>query len=175
LICVALNILEMKQGVGMDQDKPKAGRTVAWGHLVLLVIIVGSALAYLIDARGTSLKLNNLALVQPAAIMTFILAAIVLSQAFPHTDPGTDTPAVRAEMRAELWRVGLLAAAFGVFVFSLEKLGFDFATLMFVSSGLYLCGERRWWVIVLYSTVFTYLVVMGYQQLVPYPFPMMVL
>jgi hypothetical protein len=159
----------------MDQNKPKTRRTVAWGHLILLAIIVGSAVAYLIDARGTSLKLNNLALVQPAAIMTFILATIVLSQAFPPTDPETNIPEVRAAMRAELWRVGLLATAFGVFVFSLETLGFDLATLLFVSSGLYLCGERRWWVIALYSTVFTYLVVTGYQQLVPYPFPMMVL
>lgn len=159
----------------MEPQTTPPRRVIAWGHLLLLAIIVISALAYLIDARGTSLRTNNLALVQPAAIFIFILAAIVLSQAFPRRDPDLDTPDNRAAQRAELFRVALLAAAFGAFVFSLEVLGFDLATLLFVSGGLYLCGERRWWGIAAYSLPFTYLLVAGYQLLVPYPFPMMVL
>lgn len=150
-------------------------RSVEWGHLALIALMAGSAVAYLIDARGTSLNTSNLALVQPAAIVIFVLAAIILSQAFPKIDPESNTPEIRAVQRSDLWRVALLATAFGAFVFSLEVLGFDLATFLFVACGLYLCGERRAWVVGTYAAVFTVLVVTGYQQLVPYPFPMMVL
>ncbi|WP_341214325.1 tripartite tricarboxylate transporter TctB family protein [uncultured Limimaricola sp.] len=152
-----------------------SGRRIDWGHLALIALMAGCSLAYLIDARGTSLKTGNLALVQPAAIFVFILSAVVLSQAFPKRDPAEERPEIRAARRAETGRVALLAMAFGAFVFSLETLGFDLATFVFVACGLYLCGERRLWVIGLYALVFAYLVVTGYQMLVPYPFPMMVL
>ncbi len=154
-------------------DRDNARRRVEWGHLVLLALIIGSAIAYLLDARATSTATNNIALVQPTSVFVFILGLLVLSQAFPKTDG--DDAETRASERAELIRVGLLAAAFGVFILSLETLGFDLATLLFVAGGLYLCGERRVWVIALYALLFTLIVVSGYQWLVPFPFPMTVL
>lgn len=161
----------------MDQSRSKP--PIEWGHIVLILLISGSALAYLIDARSTSTATNNIALVQPAAIVVFILAAIVLAQAIrrPPADPDDAGPQDKSasDKRLELIRVGLLAAAFGAFALSLESLGFDLATLLFIAAGLYLCGERRVWVIGLYSVLFTLIVVSGYQMLVPFPFPMMVL
>jgi hypothetical protein len=158
------------------ETKPAQRRTVVWGHLVLLAFIVAVVVAYLLDARGTSLKLNNLLLVQPAAIVALILAALVLLQVFPRVSVEAKEDAVQRRLkRLELARVAMLATAFGLFVFSLEKVGFDVAIFIFVAIGLYICGERKLWVIALYSILFTLVVVYGYQKLVPYPFPLTVL
>src|SRR5690554_6828766 len=61
---------------------PKTRLAVDWGHLALLLVICAVVVAYLLDARATSLKVNNLLLVQPAAILALILAALVLPQCF---------------------------------------------------------------------------------------------
>ena len=159
----------------------KTGRSVDWGHLVLLALICGVVIAYLLDARGVSLKMNNLALVEPASIIALILAAVVLPQCFKRRpEPGAEGQDESAEAAPkESWRdlakVAALAAAFGAFTLSMESVGFDVATFVFVALGLWICGERRLWVIALFSVVFTTVVVLGYQTLVPYPFPLTVL
>jgi len=151
-------------------------RVVIWGHLLLLCVIATVILAYWLDARGTSLKINNLLLVQPAAILGLVLVALVLPQVFRKVSV-EDVPdaAARRQELLNVGRVALLAGAFGLFVFSLETIGFDIATFVFVAVGLYLCGEKKLWVIGVYSAIFTVLVVYGYQALVPYPFPLTVL
>lgn len=155
--------------------RKRSARSVDWGHLVLLGVIVSVVIAYLFDARATSLKTNNLLLLQPAAIIALVLAAFVLPQILRH-DPGEDEGAAEARARLiGLAKVGCLAAAFGIFVFSLETIGFDVGTFVFTATGLWLCGERRIWVIALYSGIFTAAVIYGYQQLVPYPFPLTIL
>ncbi len=149
---------------------------VDWGHLALLVFISGIVLGYLLDARATSLKLNNLLLVEPAAIIALILVAIVLPQCFRRVDDGaTPEEAEHRETLGELGKVASLAAAFGAFVLSLETIGFDIATFLFVAFGLFVCGERRLWVVVAFSAVFTAVIVYGYQALVPFPFPLKLL
>jgi len=149
---------------------------IEWGHLALLAAIVGVVVAYLLDARATSLRTNNLLLVQPVAILALVLAALVLPQIVRRL-PADEAPdaGARRRARAELLRIGLLAIAFGGFVFSLERIGFDVATFVFVALGLWICGERRPWVVGLYAAVFTASIIFGYQQLVPYPFPLSVL
>jgi hypothetical protein len=159
----------------------KTGQWVDWGHLLLLIFICGVVVAYLLDARAVSLKVSNLALIQPAAILALILAAMVLPQCFrrPPEDDTAEGAEEKVEAPKETWRdlgkVAALAAAFGAFALSLEAAGFDVATFIFVALGLWICGERRYWVIGLYSAVFTVVIVYGYQLLVPYPFPLLVL
>lgn len=154
---------------------------VEWGHLLLLLLICGVVVAYLLDARATSLRTNNLLLVQPASILALILAAIVLPQCFRRKkDTAEDeaaaepTPAAQESWR-DLGKIAALAAAFGAFAISLETIGFDVATFIFVALGVYICGERRLWLIGVFSAVFTAAIVYGYQLLVPYPFPLLVL
>ncbi|GAB4359476.1 MAG: hypothetical protein Kow00114_12420 [Kiloniellaceae bacterium] len=159
------------------ETPPQAGRRrVDWGHLALLLAICGVVAAYLLDARATSLKINNLLLVEPAAIIALILAAIVLPQCFPRkSEDGDGELQAPAENWRNLAKIGALAAAFGAFALSLEAAGFDVATFLFVALGLYICGERKLWVIALFSAVFTLVIVYGYQMLVPYPFPLLIL
>lgn len=158
------------------ETPPQAGqRRIDWGHLALLLVICGVVAAYLLDARATSLKINNLLLVEPAAILALILTAIVLPQCFRRTSEDGDVLAPPVENLRNLAKVAALAAAFGAFALSLETIGFDAATFLFVALGLYICGERKLWLIALFSAVFTLVIVYGYQMLVPYPFPLLVL
>jgi hypothetical protein len=156
---------------------PNTRRTVDWGHLALLLLICGVVIAYLLDARATSLKVNNLLLVEPAAIVALILAAMVLPQCFrrKEIDEADGEAAAPKESWLDLGKVAALAAAFGAFALSLETVGFDVATFVFTALGIYICGERRVWLIALFSAAFTAGIVYGYQLLVPYPFPLLVL
>jgi hypothetical protein len=159
----------------------KARLRVDWGHLALLSVFCGVTVAYLLDARATSLKTNNLLLVEPGAILLLVLAAIVLPQCFSRAaapaggPPAPADAAARRARRLELGKVAALAAAFGAFAFSLETIGFDVANFLFTAFGLYVCGERRLWAVGLFSAAFTLAIVYGYQLLVPYPFPLTVL
>lgn len=162
----------------------KTRRVVDWGHLALLLLICGVVTAYLLDARATSLRINNLLLVEPAAIIALILAAVVLPQCF-RRKPEEGEAEIEAEGKAEAaapkdsWRdlgkIAALASAFSAFALSLETVGFDVATFVFVALGIYICGERKLWLIAVYSAAFTAAIVYGYQLLVPYPFPLRVL
>ncbi len=164
-------------------------RVVDWGHLGFLAFMGVVVLAYLFDARAVSLKINNLLLVEPAAVIALVLIACVLPQCFkrpPLDNSGTtsdvvaaaDDPVVdqdSARQRRDLIKVGALAALLGIFTVFLEEIGFDVATFLFMALGLVLCGERKWWLVLLFSAAFTLFVVYGYSTLVPYPFPMRIL
>lgn len=161
----------------------KSGRiTVMWGHLLLLAIIAGVVIAYLLDARSVSLRPNNLLLVQPASIFALILVALVLPQCFRRVRPEEEAPADGDEADApppetlgDLARIFLLIASFTAFALSLEVVGFDVATWLFMIVALYICGERRWWVNLLTSTVFTVALIYGYGAIIPFPFKLTVL
>ncbi|NNU80168.1 hypothetical protein HMH01_06920 [Halovulum dunhuangense] len=152
----------------------KPARKVVWGHLALLSVIVVVIVAYLLDARAVSLRPNNLLLVQPASILGIILAAFVLPQCFPRTD-SPEVVEKAAETPLDLLRIFILIAALGGLAFSLETIGFDIATFGFMVIGLAVCGERRWWVNLGYSAIFTVLLIYGYGTITPFPFPLTVL
>ncbi|VVS98544.1 tripartite tricarboxylate transporter TctB family protein [Rhizobium sp. EC-SD404] len=152
----------------------KPGRRVVWGHLLLLTVIVGVVIAYLLDARGVSTRVNNLLLVQPAAILALILAALVLPGIFPKRgSPEEDE--LPKETKGDLLRVFALIGALAFLAFSLETIGFDIATFIFMVVALAICGERRIWVNLLFSVVFTVFLIYGYGTITPFPFPLTIL
>jgi hypothetical protein len=94
----------------------KTGQWVDWGHLLLLIFICGVVVAYLLDARAVSLKVSNLALIQPAAILALILAAMVLPQCFrrPPEDDTAEGAEEKVEAPKETWRdLGKVAGCAG--------------------------------------------------------------
>jgi Tripartite tricarboxylate transporter TctB family len=152
----------------------KSGRSVVWGHLILLTVIVGVVVAYLFDARGVSLRTNNLLLVQPAAILALVLAAFVLPGIFPRAE-ASEQSETSGETWGDLLRVFILIAALAGLAFLLEVVGFDIATFAFMVIGLAVCGERRWWVNLLFSALFTVFLIYGYGTITPFPFPLTIL
>lgn len=151
---------------------PKGKLTVMWGHLVLLAVIGTVVVAYLLDARATSLNTNNLLLVQPAALLAVALVVFVLPQCFRRVAPQDAPP---PERLGDLGKVAALAAAFGALALTLEVVGFDVATFVFMVVALFICGERRWWLNLGFSSVFTTLLIYGYGAVIPFPFPLTVL
>lgn len=147
---------------------------VAWGHLALLSVIVVTTIAYLFDARGVSTRTTNLLLVQPLAILCVVLAAIVLRGVVAPKEIEADTSAP-TETRMDLARCVALIAALGFLAFTLERIGFDVATFLFMAFSMAVCGERRWWVNLGFSAIFTVLLIYGYGTITPFPFPLTVL
>jgi hypothetical protein len=152
---------------------------VDWGHLVFVTLIAAAVLWYLLDARAVSLRLNNLLLVQPLALVTLALYLMIVPQCFRRADaepaaapaPAADdplAPALPTETKA-LIRIGILGAALGLFVFSLNVVGFDIAIFLFAVATMAICGERRPVPLVVYPLAVTFIVVYGFRALMPYP------
>jgi hypothetical protein len=141
---------------------------VAWGQLALVTALAGLALAYLLDARSVSLSVNNLLLLQPTALFVLALWVVIalgtVRRALPEKGPS------RRDWLG-FARVVSLVIAFGLFIASLERIGYDIAIALFVAAGLFIGGERRPLWLVLFPVVFSALVVLGFRALVPYPFP----
>jgi amino acid transporter len=141
---------------------------VAWGQLALVTALAGLALAYLLDARSVSLSVNNLLLVQPTALFVLALWVVIalgtVRRALPEEGPS------RRDWLG-FARVVAMVAAFGLFIASLERIGYDIAIALFVAVGLFIGGERRPLWLVLFPVAFAALVVLGFRALVPYPFP----
>ncbi|WP_291296750.1 tripartite tricarboxylate transporter TctB family protein [Elioraea sp.] len=142
---------------------------VAWGQLALVTALAAFALAYLVDARTVSLSVNNLLLLQPTAILVLFLWGVIAIGCVSRAPAGEASPAP-ADWRATLRVVGMVAA-FGFFILSLERVGYDIAMVLFVSAALWIGGERRPLVLVLFSLIFTAAAIFGFRALVPYPFP----
>jgi hypothetical protein len=143
-------------------------RRVAWGELALVTALAALALAYLVDARSVSLSMNNLLLLQPTAVLVLVLWAIIAWDCVSR--PAAAPPPAQGS-RAQRARPLVMVVAFGLFIASLERVGYDIAIAAFVAAGLVIGGERRPHVVVPFALVFAALVMLGFRALVPYPFP----
>jgi type IV secretory pathway TrbD component len=150
---------------------------VDWGHLVFATFIVAFVLWYLFDARSASLSVNNLLLVEPLAVFALLMYLLILPQCFRRSDtasvpqtPADDplAPALPTEARA-LIRIGILGGALGLFVFSLNTIGFDLAIWLFALVTMVICGERRPVPLAVYPLAVALVAVYGFRALMPYP------
>lgn len=149
-------------------------RKVVWGHLALLVLIAGTIITYLLDARAVSTRMTNLLLVQPLSIVALILVAFILPDIFVRPDT-EDAKRHEGETPADLGRYFALMGGLGLLAFLMERIGFDIATFLFMVFAMAVCGERRWLVNIVFSAVFTVLLIYGYGAITPFPFPLTVL
>lgn len=157
-----------------------ARQPVAWGQLALATLLAGIAAAYLFEARGVSRSPDNLLLLQPTAIIVLVLYVLLAIGCFRRAPVrAADAEAVETEVAAETWaetlRSGAMVASFGVFILTLELVGYDVAIWAFTTLGLYVCGERNKVALLVFPPVFTALMVLGFRALVPYPFPTTIL
>ncbi|MDQ3560442.1 MAG: hypothetical protein M3453_14915 [Pseudomonadota bacterium] len=151
---------------------------VDWAHLVFITLIAAFVIWYWFDARSVSLSVNNLLLVQPLAVFVLLMYILILPQCFRRADavdepaaPAVDdplAPTLPTEGK-ELARVGLLGLALGIFVFSLNTLGFDIAIWLFAVVTMLICGERRPIPLAVYPLAVAIVCVYGFRALMPYP------
>lgn len=165
------------------------GRNVSvdWGHLIVLLLIGGATSWYIMDARSVSTDTNNLLLIQPLAVVVLILIAVIVPQCFHYADPaaGTVDPAAADKAKdvkpADLMQIALpteraavlkmisMGGLLGLFVFSLQPLGFDIAIVLFCAIGMAICGERRPLPLIAFPVIVTLVTVYGFKALMPYP------
>lgn len=140
-------------------------RRVAWGQLGFVTLLAGGALAYLIEARGVSLNMANLLLLQPTVLVVLALWVVI---ALGCLRPAATGP---AESWADFARSAAMVAAFGIFIVSMDQVGFDLAVYGFTLVGIAMGGERRVLPLLIVPPVFTVVVILGFRWLLPFPFP----
>jgi hypothetical protein len=61
--------------------------------------------------------------------------------------------------------------SFALCIWGMFTFGFDISVFLFSLIALGICGERRWWVMLLFSSLATVILIKGYQLLVPFQMP----
>jgi hypothetical protein len=124
------------------------------GHLIWLLALAGFLVWYLLDARRSSPRVENLILVVPAVIVCLGLIVVIAIGELRRPRTSADRPATQpaaapvAAARGILgWilshREATLIALFGAYVLVLPVLRFEIASSAFIFLSLLLNGERR--------------------------------
>lgn len=131
-------------------------------HVAALVGFAGFVIWYALDAWRASPHVENTILIVPTSIIALLLIVAILPQAVrfekataPTTEEASPSkPAPWSERhRAELSAVGQMILL-GGFVFLIPVMGFDIATFVFVAASMFVMGERRWPLLLLYPALF---------------------
>lgn len=84
----------------------------------------------------------------PAAYPQFILALLAICAVGIIITPDDSTP----DAQQRDWRiVALVLATIGLYIFMLATIGYIVSTVVFVAVMALLSGERRWWLLSVYS------------------------
>ena len=124
--------------------------------------------AYGIDSYSASTEILNLILVLPLTIIVLVLCLI---QFVVELRDSTST----APARENVGEVAPVIGLFAVYVISLNWLGFDVGTALFVAAFLWLQGERRLPWLLGYSIALGFSLALFFSAMLPYPMPMLVL
>ncbi len=158
--------------------KIKAGRSVVVvdvPHLAVVTAITGFCLWYFLDARSASNTLENLLLIEPAAIGALILFFLILRDVVKVVhDPAAVPPARPPLPRIVRIRIIGCMALLAGYVASLDVIGFDAATVLYVGATLASLGERRPMALVALPLLFGIIVVYVFRRLVTVPVPTLI-
>jgi putative tricarboxylic transport membrane protein len=135
---------------------------------IVLLVLASLVVLYGYDAYSASSDVLNLILVLPviATVLVLCLAQFVVEL----RQANTETP-VRDSMLDTAPVIGL----FTFYVLTLEWLGFDIGTAVFVGAFLWLQGERRMRWLFAYSISLGFGLAMFFSTMLPYPMPMLIL
>ena len=148
-----------------QESKIKKSRVA---DFVVLLVLASLVTAYGIDSYSASTDVLNLILVLPLTVIVLVLCMI---QFVVELRNAKSTPPTRESMRG----VGPVIGLFAVYVISLNWLGFDVGTTLFVAAFLWLQGERRLPWLLGYSIALGFSLASFFSAMLPYPMPMLVL
>lgn len=154
--------------------RAKKKLSVDWGHLLTVMALGAWALWYLADLRSVSLRLENTLLVQPLVFILLLMLLAVVPQCLRKEDLPADLHPEVLD-RASFLKILALMVSFALCIWGMFTFGFDISVFLFCLVALAICGERRWWVILLFSSLATVILVKGYQLLVPFQMPNIIL
>ena len=134
---------------------------------VLTLIVAG----YLYDAYSASSHILNLILILPVGTLILVLCVVEFFTQMKAGAAGTKDVEEPEPVVTVLPVIGLFTA----YVVSLNWLGFDVGTALFVAVFLWLHGERRIQWALGYGIAFGFLVALFFSVMLPYPMPMLIL
>ncbi|MEM9208674.1 MAG: tripartite tricarboxylate transporter TctB family protein [Pseudomonadota bacterium] len=136
--------------------------------LGVLIALASLVTLYCIDAVQASRNIYNLIFVLPVSLLVlalcacqFVFAALKLSDESAPVEPITDVLPVMA--------------LFAGYVLTLNWVGFDVGTTLFLGVFLWMHGERRLIWLAAYSICFGFLISLFFSAMLPYPMPMLVI
>jgi len=128
---------------------------------------------YLSDAYKASSSTENMLLILPAAIVVVSLCLWIIGRTlydlYRAASKEDDTEAEEKKPVSVFAAMCILAA----FVLSMDWIGFDAATCLFMIALMFLQGERRPIWLGGFSVVFAVLVSLFFEYMIPYPMPML--
>jgi putative tricarboxylic transport membrane protein len=151
-----------------DHGSQSGGRVpVQWGHVALVVAVLGFTLWFLHDTWTASRRPQNLMLVLPVAMLSVVVGiAIIGGMILRWRRNLADGPLPAIDLRIP----GLMLLV-GAYVAGLLVTGFDLATFLFMASCLWLLGERNHLLVIGYSAAVTVVAVYGLREIVSLPLP----
>jgi hypothetical protein len=146
-------------------------------HVAFVSAIVAFCAWYLVDARGASINVQNLLLIEPTSILVFVLYVFILRDAVTVErldDPLTAMPAVREPLTPRFRRrIFGAMALLGLYVLTMAEIGFDIATFLYVLATLLLLGERRVTVLLLVPLLFCAIAIYAFATMLSLPIPLL--
>jgi hypothetical protein len=144
-------------------------RRLDWAHLALLGVLTSVVCWYLFDAAHASRRVENLIFVVPIGAFALVLAAAAAG-GIVRAALRDDTAAAEARSPVNARTIALMTA-FALYVGAMQHVGFDVASVLFIGVALWLQGERRWLLLLVYAPVFGLGACYGFKQMLPYAMP----
>lgn len=146
----------------------------------LIIVLATLAIAYFFDAYRASSEILNMILILPVTFLLLTLCLIEFITQYVNCSHVQNEPAELSENDdyKDLEPLSTVAPVIGLFVayvLTLEWLGFDFGTFLFVSLFLRVHGEKRWLWVIGYSFAFALATSVFFSAMLPYPMPMLIL
>lgn len=144
-----------------------------WGPLALAALMTGWSLWYFADAYLASARIQNLIFIAPAVTIVTILFAVVLITALLRRSDKVqekDEQVVKATAQRLTMPIAVMILLL-LYVVSLPRIGFDLATFLFIAGTLLAQGERRPLFIIIYSAIFSLLVVWAFKAMLTLDMP----
>lgn len=137
-------------------------------NLGVLLTISLFVIWYFYDANRALSSVENLLLIGPITVVTLGLCLAELIRYLREDE-------VEDKGKENIKDVFPAMLIFTGYILSLEFLGFDIGTTLFVAIFLKIHGETKWKQLIIYSILFGFLVPYFFSQMLPYPMPMSIL
>ncbi len=128
---------------------------------IVILCLATFVLWYIIDSHNASSSLENMILILPIASITLCLCVYAFF-----------TQKEDKEKKDDVLTVIPVMILFTLYVLSLEYLGFDLGTILFLGIFLYLHGEKKLPWVIGYSLVYGFVIAYFFSEMLPYPMPM---
>ena len=137
------------------------------GHAIFVVFVIVFHVWFLIDVWGVSSRIEHLMFVVPLVFVAFVLCTFILISLLG--SPGAQSSQIN--LRPIDIRIPLIMVALCAYLVGMVFVGFDLSTFLFLSYSLWLMGERRLWLICIYSLALAVFCVFGLREMVSIPVP----